>query len=207
MEKILLNENKEMADSHLSNMNEVARNLTNIIHEYNNLPVLKKLETGEQVFNFLSNPLDYFDSRIIIDTNMSISESVRLNPGQLAKLCNIPYSSFINRIGSSRFTYLEYFTWDEKEQVIEINPDKIESIRESFKEYTEDPKEIKAIIEIRKMCELLNKHCKRYDRQDDLDRTAHTLGLKIVVNPKTGMDYVFIEDIQFIREMILIEKF
>lgn len=204
MEKLLLNENKKMADSYLNEMNQVAQNLTDIIHEFNQLPLLD-LKIGKEVFDFLSNPLDYFDSRIIIETDISISKNIKINPGQLAKLCNIPYSNFVNRIGLARFVHLNYFVWDEKRKVLEVNPDKIESVRESFRQYSESEKETKEILEVRKLTKLLNQHVKKFNLQDDLDRTAHILNIKLIPNPDER-GYIFVEDILFIRERILIEQ-
>lgn len=201
MEKLLLKQNREQADAHITDLNRIAEGLTNIVDEFNSMPVLSSLNTSEQVFEFLSDPLNIFEGSILMDTGIVVSENAKLNPGQVARLFNIPYSDFVNLIDSTNFQYLGYMIFDEKKKIVELDPDKIEDIKESFKKYTESPAEAKEILKIRRLCNLLNEHIKHYDLKYDLHRAAQILNISLIPNPDSK-GYIFKENVLFVRERL-----
>jgi putative NADH-flavin reductase len=178
--KILITENKERAELHIKEIESRAKKMTDLIRYYNRVPLLKKLETKKDVFNFLKEPIKYLDSAIIKDTGVSFSDKASPAPDQVAKIFNIPYDEITDKIYKAQIGQLGNFEFDEKRTVIYLTEEAREHIAEQFKEYTQHDDEVKAFLLMQKTCAILNEYADRFNL-DRIDRNqiAQRAGLKV----------------------------
>jgi len=198
--KILISENKERAELHIKELNERAERMTELIKDYNRLPVLNKLETKEEVFNFLKEPIKYLHEAIIQDSGFTFSDKANPAPDQVAKIFNIPYDEITDKIYKARIGQLGNFDFDEKRTVIYLTDEAREYIAEQFKEYTQHDDEAKAFLLMQKTCTILNEYADRFNL-DRIDRNqiAQRCGLNVEFKTFTPNINVFKDWVRRLR--------
>lgn len=70
-----------------------------LIEEFNSFPGLQKIETEEQVIEFVTLPYDYFDKHILSDLGIATAGHREITPEQIADIVGIPYVQFCRQIG------------------------------------------------------------------------------------------------------------
>ena len=195
--KILITDNAHRAEQHLKEIEERASKMTDLIRYYNRQPVLNKLETKEQVFAFLKEPIKYLDKAIIKDSGVTFSDKASPAPDQVAKIFNIPYDEITDRIYKARIGQLGNFEFDVKRTVFYLTDEAREHIKDSFKEYTQHDDEAAAFLLMQKTCTVLNEYADRFNL-DRIDRNQIAQRCGLNVNFKT-----FEPNINVLKEWIV----
>ena len=212
MKKVLISENKEQAEQHLDWLKKTAAGITELIAEYNNLPILNNIETREQVKEFLDSPKEYLDHAILTETGISFSKKAQPLPDQIASLYGINYTKIMQKIGGTGRNGLEQLRYDEETKSVVLDPDCKKAVYDSFKEFATSEEEVQAIVRIRKLCGLLNEHCSYFGiASSDMNLIADRAGLKCEIIPGSkqndpGSHWKFVENITFLRAKLDYEK-
>jgi hypothetical protein len=74
-----------------------ARHFNSLIEEFNQLPVLQKIETDEQAKEFEAQPYEYLDKHILEDTGIT---GKKVTPELIADVVGIPYVQFTRKISN-----------------------------------------------------------------------------------------------------------
>jgi hypothetical protein len=204
--KILISDHKEIAEKHIQTLKTQAAGMTELIKTYNSLPVLRPIETREQVKEFLEHPVEFLNNAVIKDTGITFSAKAKPLPEQVAAIFGIPHDKFIQQLSRIRIGNLEYMKFDQESLTIEFDPDCEKTIFEEFKEYARSEEEAAEILKCRELCKGLNEWCDRYGiSPSDMNIVADRIGLKCEVKPD-GHGWELKEHISFIRNMLEYEQ-
>ena len=199
--KVLISENRQIAQKHIETLKAQAKGLNELMKVFNDLPVLRPIQTKGQVQDFLKDPTNFLDSAVLRDSDTKFGK-VRPVPEELARLFGIPRDKFLQQLSRTRIADLENLKFNEKTLTIEFNPEKEAGIFEEFKEYARSEEEAKEILKIRELCKSLNDHCYRFNMlPSDMNTAAQVLGLRCDVKPD-GRGWEFREHMTILREKL-----
>ena len=213
MKKILITENREIAEKHIRTLKENARAATALIAAFNSLPVLNPIKSRERVTDFFDSPVEFLNNAVLKDSGVTFSTKAKPLPEKIAEIFAIPYDQFVKQIYKTRLNGFENMRFDEKTLTVEFDEDCKTAIYDSFKEFATSEAEVKEITRIRALCKNLNEYCDRWDIDaPDMHTVAERLHLKIVtIQGAKQFDsdiakYKFIENIAAIRRKLDYEK-
>ena len=178
--KILIAEHKERAEMQIKELNKKAEQMTELVKVYNELPIINSLTIKKDVFDFFSNPIEWFNNSILNDTGITFSEKATPAPEQVAKMFNIPYEPVINKIYHLKKIDPYFYDFDDKRTSIYITEKGKEKIYEQAKQYIEDEAEIRAYNLISKLCDINNEFIDRFMLDNtSVNQIAHALKLNV----------------------------
>lgn len=166
---------------------------------YNNLPVLNALDTKDEVFKFLSSPVEYFNNALVNETGIQISPKVQLKPEVIAQMASIPYEETIRFFQKTRINQLDWFDWSKQKGVF-LKEGAIDILYEAAEEWTEEGPESEAYRRALELCDIVNKWI------DDMQisyANHHKLAkeLRLQAKGKVG-GYILEPDIYQIRQRL-----
>lgn len=207
MKRILITEDSETANNHLAFLRNRALKITKLIKSFNSLLLLAPLENQEEVTTFLKDPISYFEDQIIKYTGADKAYKITPDISEIARFFHIPYDLFVSEINEAQVNsdILKFMRFNGL--IIEFDQTKEKEIRESFFKYSTSQEENKAVIEARKVCDVLNRYCEQMDiSSSDMNQVANNLGLKCELKPGGHSGWVLKENMDLIRAKIKYKK-
>lgn len=194
----LISKNEHLAQAKLIEFENKQFAYNTILAYYNNLPVLNALDTKDEVFKFLSSPVEYFNNALVNETGIQISPKVQLKPEVIAQMASIPYDETLSFIQKTRINQLDWFDWSKKEGIY-LKDKAAEIIFEAACEYTKPGPESEAYRRALELCDIVNKWITDTRMSVSQHKIAKELGLqaKGVVG-----GYILEPDIYQIRRML-----
>ena len=194
-DNMLIAENKERAELQIAAYTDKAKKINELLSYYNGLDVVGKITTKKEVFQFLNNPIEYFDNAILQDAGLSFRKSTP-NPKKLAEIFNLNYDETIGRIMSTGLSKTIVEMLDYVNGAIIVKDEIKAQIFEQFKEYTENQAQINAVNLTRDLCNILNDYCTRFELDGAYSDNMHVISTKLGLSLQDGKlkeNYPFIK--------------
>lgn len=187
MEKVLLDERKDMAMQAIYDARRNGLIMTELIAYFNSMPVLADIATAEEVKEFFKNPVVFFEDRILRDCGITFATGAKPRAAVIASMYEIPHAAFCDKISSTRYkTFnLKYYVFDEATRKIELLPTAEDEIKESYRLYIEPGAEQDEYNKIQLICDAINELCPKY-RIDGTDLHRVNSALRIFKTAPMG---------------------
>jgi len=178
MEKLLLDERRDEANQAVFDARRNGQIMNELISYYNSMPVLAPISTAVEVKEFFTNPMAFFESRILRDCGIQFPDGAKPKASVIAEMYQIPHAAFFEKITHTRYkTFnLRYYAFDEGTRQIELLPSAEDMIKDEWKLYVEPGLQQEEYNKIQAIADAINELAPKY-RIDgtDLHRVPQAL--------------------------------
>ena len=187
MEKVLLDERKDLAMQAIYDARRNGLIMTELIAYFNSMPVLADIATAEEVKEFFKNPVVFFEDRILRDCGITFATGAKPRAAVIDSMYEIPHAAFCDKISSTRYkTFnLKYYVFDEATRKIELMPESEAVIREEWKLYIMPGAEQEEYNKIQAIADAINELAPKY-RIDGTDLHRVNSALRIFKTAPMG---------------------
>ncbi len=204
MEKLLINDNKDRAESDILSLNQHGKAVSEVIKLWNTQPALKPITSTKDLQEFLQEPLEMLDRRVLSDSGVTFGEH-KPDPRMIAQMFRVRYDDLVRGISTSRARALKFelYSFNENTGEIALTDQGKEQVREWARVYLTSPAEIEAYQNIQDTCDKMNALCDMYN-VSSMDRNAagHSLPFfKAAPGSKAGEPWRLVPDVTFVKKL------
>lgn len=207
MEKLLIKENKDRAESDILSLNQHGKQVSDMIRLWNAQPALKHITTMKEVAEFLNDPLRKLDQHVLSDTGVTFG-TAQPDPRMVAEMFRIRYDELVRAISTSRAAHLklELFTFDEDNLTLSLSDDGMAQVREWARTYLTDPDTIKMYRDIQDVCDKLNALCLTFEVAA-FERNATAKHMNFLRCEVEGRTWRFLPNVERIQAYMVRQSF
>lgn len=187
MEKVLLDERKDLAMQAIYDARRNGLIMTELIAYFNSMPVLADITTAEEVKEFFKNPVVFFEDRILRDCGITFATGAKPRAAVIASMYEIPHAAFCDKISHTRYKSfnLKYYVFDETTRRVELLPTAEDEIKEEWRLYIMPGQEMEEYNKIQAIADAINELAPRY-RIDGTDLHRVNSALRIFKTAPMG---------------------
>ena len=203
MEKLLINDNVDRANSDLQNLTQHGKGVSETIRFWNSQPALSPLSTAKSVSDFLKDPLDYLDKHVLSDTGVTFGTH-KPDPRMIAQMFRIQYDELVRKISTSQARNLnvDLFKFEPDKCEVVLSDEGKEIVRERARQYLTDPDDVAQYIKLKGVCDQLNELCREYNiGNPEINQVSRALPFIVAVPGKAGEKWGFRPNANYIRHM------
>jgi hypothetical protein len=204
MKKLLINENRDRAESDILNLAQHGKAVADVIKLWNSQRALKPITTTLDLKEFLQDPFEMLDRRILSDSGVTFGEH-KPDPKIVAQMFRIQYDDLVRGISTSRARNLKFelFSFNEGTGEIVLTEQGKEQISEWSKVYLTNPAEIEEFNKLQTVAESLNELFVRFGSNGlDINAAGHALPfLKAVPGSKPGERWKLMPNEAFVKKL------
>ncbi len=201
MEKLLINDNADRANSDIQNLTQHGKAVSETIRFWNSQPALSPLSTAKSVSDFLKDPLDYLDKHVLSDTGVTFGAH-KPDPRMIAQMFRIQYDELVRKISTSQARNLnvDLFTFEPDRCEIVLSAEGKEIVRERARIYLTDPDDITQYNRLKGICDQLNGLCKEFNvGNPEINQVSRALPFIVAVPGKPGEGWMLAPNVNLIR--------
>lgn len=207
MEKLLINENKDRAESDILNLNQHGKAVSETIRFWNSQPALTPLNTAKSVSDFLKDPLGHLDKHVLSDTGVTFGAH-KPDPRMVAQMFRIQYDELVRKISTSqaRSLNVDLFTFEPDKCEVVLSEEGKDIVRERARKYLTDPDTIKMYRDIQDVCDKLNALCSTFGIAA-FERNAAARQMNFLRCEVEGKSWRFLPNVERIQDYINRQSF
>lgn len=201
MEKLLINDNVDRANSDIQNLTQHGKAVSETIRFWNSQPALSPLSTAKSVSDFLKDPLDYLDKHVLSDTGVTFGAH-KPDPRMIAQMFRIQYDELVRKISTSQARNLnvDLFTFEPDGCEIVLSAEGKEIVRERARIYLTDPNDIAQYNKLKGISNQLNELCKEFNvGNPEINQISRALPFFVAVPGKAGEGWSLGPNVNLIR--------
>ena len=207
--KILIDDNKKVADRNIESIKAGAIKINELVNYYNSQKVLKPIGNKKEIYSFLKDPIGYLEDAIYRDIAPTVSEHAKPEVSKVADMFGIPYHDILGVLNNHLvyLTLIDKLSFDIEKSEFYLSGHAEKEIRESYRIYTEDEIQAKIWSLLKTTCKNLTEY-KAMLNLDTISCNAIADNIRVAYSKDLG---TFLPKVNVFNELIknprIIENF